>query len=61
VLAQPNLGVRSTASRPRHPESHVDTFSTRRLAGAQATTLPEGDRQFGVVARSSSLDDGHNV
>ena len=54
VLGQPNLDVkvnREKAARYGLNTGDVNTVIQAALGGAQATTLLEGDRQFGVVVR----------
>jgi heavy metal efflux system protein len=54
VLGQPNLNIkidREKAARYGLNTGDVNTVIQAALGGAQATTLLEGDRQFGVVVR----------
>jgi cobalt-zinc-cadmium resistance protein CzcA len=54
VLGQPNLDIkidRAKAARYGLNTGDVNTVIQAALGGAQATTLLEGDRQFGVVVR----------
>ena len=54
VLGQPNLDIkvnREKAARYGLNTGDVNTVIQAALGGAQATTLLEGDRQFGVVVR----------
>jgi cobalt-zinc-cadmium resistance protein CzcA len=54
VLGQPNLNIkvnREKAARYGLNTGDVNTVVQAALGGAQATTLLEGDRQFGVVVR----------
>jgi cobalt-zinc-cadmium resistance protein CzcA len=54
VLGQPNLNIkvdRAKAARYGLNTGDVNTVIQAALSGAQATTLLEGDRQFGVVVR----------
>jgi heavy metal efflux system protein len=69
VLGQPNLNIkvnRQKAARYGLNTGDVNTVVQAALGGAQATTLLEGDRQFGVVVRlppqyRSSLEAVRNV
>ncbi len=69
VLGQPNLNIkvnRQKAARYGLNTGDVNTVVQAALAGTQATTLLEGDRQFGVVVRlppeyRSSLEAVGNV
>ena len=56
VLGQPNLNIkvnREKAARYGLNTGDVNTYVQAALGGAQATTLLEADRQFGVVVRLS--------
>jgi len=69
VLGQPNLNIkvnREKAARYGLNTGDVNTIVQAALGGAQATTLLEGDRQFGVVVRlpfeyRSSLEAAKNI